>query len=127
MRGTLDFSQPIALVLVAILHFFADEEDPASVVQTLLAAMAPGSYLVASSLTPEHNPESIHGMEDTYRAVGVRVRSRTADEFGRMFFSGLELVPPGVVLTSEWRPEAAGPRPKPEEVNAYGAVGRKPA
>jgi hypothetical protein len=66
-------------------------------------------------------------MEDTYRAVGVRVRSRTADELGRTFFSGLELVPPGVVLTSEWRPEAAGPRPKPEEVNAYGAVGRKPA
>jgi hypothetical protein len=44
-----------------------------------------------------------------------------------MFFSGLELVPPGVVLTSEWRQEAGGPRPKAEEVNAYGAVGRKPA
>jgi hypothetical protein len=66
-------------------------------------------------------------MEDTYRAVGVRVRSRTAEEFGRTFFSGLELVPPGVVLTSEWRPAAAGPRPQPEEVNAYGAVGREPA
>ena len=66
-------------------------------------------------------------MQDAYRAVGVRVRSRTADEFGRMFFSGLELVPPGVVLTSEWRQEAVGPRPKAEEVNAYGAVGRKPA
>jgi S-adenosyl methyltransferase len=48
-------------------------------------------------------------MEDTYRAVGVRVRGRTAEEFGRTFFSGLELVPPGVVLTSEWRPAAPGP------------------
>jgi hypothetical protein len=127
VRGTLDFSQPIALMLVAILHFFADEEDPGAIVATLLGAMPPGSYLVASSLTPEHNPESIHGMEETYRAVGVRVRSRTADELGRTFFSGLELVPPGVVLTSEWRPAAPGPRPRPEEVNAYGAVGRKPA
>jgi len=107
------------------LHFFADEEDPRGIVDTLLAVMPPGSYLVASSLSPEHNPESIHGMEDTYRARGVHVHSRTAEEFGRMFFSGLELVPPGVVLTSEWRPEEAGVRPKPEEVNAYGAVGRK--
>jgi hypothetical protein len=71
----------------------------------------------------------MHPRQGGRRAVRVRVRGRTADEFGRTFFSGLELVPPGVVLTSEWRAEAPGPRspPKPEEVNAYGAVGRKPA
>jgi len=127
VRDTLDFGQPIALMLVAILHFFTDGEDPGAITETLLAAMPPGSYLVASHLTPEHNPESIHGMEHTYRARGVTVRSRSADEFGRTFFSGLEFVPPGVVLTSEWRPETAGPRPGAGEVNAYGAVGRKPA
>lgn len=127
VRGTLDFGQPVALMLVAILHFFTDEEDPGAIVSTLLAAMPPGSYLVASHLTPEHNPDSIHGVEDTYRASGVTVRSRTAAEFGRMFFSGLELVPPGVVLTSEWRHGAAGPRLRPGDVNTYGGVGRKPA
>lgn len=126
VRDTLDFSEPVALMLVAILHFFTEEDDPRAIVDTLLAALAPGSYLVASSLSPEHNPEGIHGMEADYRAAGVTVRSRSADEFGRMFFSGLELVPPGVVLTSEWRPTDAGPRARPEEVNAYGAVARKP-
>ena len=125
VRGTLDFGEPVALMLVAVLHFFTDEDDPVAIVDTLLAALPPGSYLVASSLTPEHNPESIYGMEDVYRAAGVTVRSRNADEFGRMFFSGLELVPPGVVLTSEWRPAANASLPKAGEVNAYGAVGRK--
>ena len=125
VRGTLDFSEPIALMLIAVLHFFTDEDEPGAIVDTLLAALPPGSYLVASSLSPEHNPESIHGMEEVYRAAGVTVRSRNADEFGRMFFSGLELVPPGVVLTSEWRPTGSASRPRPGEVNTYGAVGRK--
>jgi hypothetical protein len=125
LHETLDFTEPVALMLVAILPFIADEEDPGAIVATLLAALPPGSYLVASSLSPEHNPQGIHGMEEVYRAVGVTVRSRDADEFGRMFFSGLELVPPGVVLTSEWRPTGSVSRPKPGEVNTYGAVARK--
>ncbi|MGH3264356.1 MAG: SAM-dependent methyltransferase, partial [Trebonia sp.] len=66
VRETLDFGRPVALMLVAILHFFTDEEDPGGIVTTLLAALPPGSYLVASSLSPEHNPDSIHGVEDTY-------------------------------------------------------------
>jgi hypothetical protein len=44
-----------------------------------------------------------------------------------VFFSGLELVPPGVVLLSEWRPDETGPMPRPDELNMYGAVGRKPS
>ncbi len=126
VRETLDFSQPVALMLVAILHFIADEEDPGGIVAALLAALPPGSYLVASHVTPEHDPAGVHGLERTYRESGVTAQARTAGEFGRMAFSGLELVPPGLVLVSEWRPDASGPRPKPEEVNWYGAVARKP-
>jgi SAM-dependent methyltransferase len=126
VRETLDFSKPVALMLVAVLHFIADEEDPAGIVATLLSALAPGSYLVASHVTPEHDPAGVHGMERTYRAGGVTVQTRTAEEFGRMAFSGLELVPPGVVLVSEWRPDEDGRRPKPAEVNGYGSVARKP-
>jgi S-adenosyl methyltransferase len=51
---------------------------------------------------------------------------RDCDEFAALAFSGLELVPPGVVLVSEWRPESSGPRPTPAEVNCYGGVARKP-
>ena len=113
-------------MLVAILPFIADEEDPGAIVATLLAPLPPGSYLVASHITPEHDPESMRGMEDTYRAGGMTLQTRTAEDFGRIVFSGLELVPPGVVLVSEWRPAENGPRPKPAEVNGYGAVARKP-
>jgi hypothetical protein len=126
VRGTLDFSQPVALVLVAILHFLADEEDPGAIVATLLGALPPGSYLVASHVTPEHDPVGVYGLERAYRNGGVMAQARAASDFGRMIFPGLELVPPGLVLVSEWRPEEDGPRPKPEEVNWYGAVARKP-
>jgi SAM-dependent methyltransferase len=126
VRETLDFGEPVALVLVAILHFIADEEDPGAIVASLLRALPPGSYLVASHVTPEHDPAGVHGLERTYRNGGVPAQARTAADFGRMVFSDLELMPPGLVLVSEWRPEENGPRPRPAEVNWYGAVARKP-
>ena len=126
VRQTLDFSQPVALMLVAILHFIADEEDPAGIVASLLAALPPGSYLAASHVTPEHDPVGVHGLEQSYRQGGVMAQARTASEFERMFLGGLELVRPGVVLVSEWRPEEPEPRPRPDQVNWYGAVARTP-
>jgi SAM-dependent methyltransferase len=127
VADTLDLSRPVALMLVAILHFIPDEDDPAGLVATLLGALAPGSYLVASHVTPEHDPAGVHGLESAYRKGGVAAQARTVSEFGRMVFSGLELVDPGLVLVSEWQPDAGGPLPRPEEVNWYGAVARKPA
>ncbi len=60
-RGTLDFTKPIALILVAVLHFVPDEDEPKRIVQTLVDALPPGSYLVASHATAEHNPEGLSG------------------------------------------------------------------
>jgi hypothetical protein len=56
----------------------------------------------------------------------MRAQVRDSDVFARLAFSGLELVPPGVVLVSEWRPEGDEPRPTQAEVNCYGGVARKP-
>ncbi|HUN36124.1 MAG TPA: SAM-dependent methyltransferase [Trebonia sp.] len=123
----LDLSKPVALMLIAILHFIADSDDPGGIVATLLDGLAPGSYLVATSVTPEHDPDGVHGLERTYREGGMTLQARTADDFGHLVFSGLELVPPGMVLVSEWRPDEDGPRPRPADVSVYGAVGRKPA
>jgi len=123
----LDLSQPVALMLIAILHFIADADDPGGIVATLLDALAPGSYLVATSVSPEDDPEGVHGLERTYREGGMTLRARRADEFGHLVFSGLELVPPGMVLVSEWRPDDDGPRPRPADVSVYGAVARKPS
>ena len=124
-RATLDLSQPVALMLVAILHFLPDGEHPGDIVRSLMAALPAGSYLVASHVTPEHDPAGVHGLERTYRAGGVDCQARVTDEFAELAFPGLKLVDPGLVLVSEWRPDDAGPRPLPSEVNWYGAVARK--
>jgi hypothetical protein len=122
----LDFGQPIALVLAAVLHFLPDECQPAATVATLVEALPPGSYLVASHATNEHTAESsATDATRQYRSSGVPFQPRDSDVFARLAFGGLDLVSPGVVLVSEWRPEADGPRPAPGEVTVYGGVARK--
>jgi SAM-dependent methyltransferase len=125
-KDLLDFSQPIALTLVAILHFLMDDDEPAKVIRALLDALPPGSYLVASHLSGEHDEASMSGAGQAYKSAGIRGQARDSDEFARLAFSQLELVPPGVALVSEWRPDGAGPRPAPAEVNCYGGVAKKP-
>lgn len=126
VRETLDFSEPIALLLVAILHFIPDEDGPGAIVSTLLSGLAPGSYLVSSHVTAELDPEGVHGMERAYRSNGLWAGARTAADFGRLFFTGLELVDPGVVPISGWRSAGDQLPPLPSEVSSNGAVGRKP-
>jgi hypothetical protein len=125
-REVLDFTQPVALMLLAILHLIPDEDKPTEIVATLLDAMPPGSYLVASHGTAEHDPAAAAAAERVFREAGLSFHLRDTDDFARLAFPGLELVPPGVVLVSEWRPEDAGPRPTPAEVGWYGGVARKP-
>ncbi|HEY0937342.1 MAG TPA: SAM-dependent methyltransferase [Trebonia sp.] len=62
----------------------------------------------------------------TYKSSGSQLQPRDSDDFGALAFTGLELVPPGVVLVSEWRPDRQEPSPLPSEVNCYGGVARKP-
>jgi hypothetical protein len=128
VRGTLDFGQPIALVLMAVLHFFPAQDNPAGIVATLLAALPPGSYLVASHVTADYNdPASAADGVQAVQRAGVPILTRTADEFADLALAGLELVPPGLVPVSEWRPDAkSGLLPQPAEVAYYGAVAVKP-
>jgi hypothetical protein len=124
-REMLDFSQPIALMLVAILHYVPDEWGPAGILATLLDALPSGSYLVASHISAEHDP-AVAAWERADRAAGIPAQMRDSSEFARLAFAGLELVPPGVVPVSEWRPRTPGPRPTAAEVSTYGGVARKP-
>ena len=122
----LNFSRPVALILVAVLHFIPDDDNPAEIIRTLTEALPPGSYVVATHLTGEHDRAGMDAAGSAYRGAGVRGQARDSDEFARLAFAGLELVPPGVELVSEWRPEQTGaPRPAPAEVNCYGGVARK--
>jgi hypothetical protein len=126
VREVLDFGQPIALMLVAVLHFVPDEFKPAQVMATLIDALPSGSYLVASHITEEHDPVGPAAGARAYRAAGLPAQLRDSDQFAQLAFSGLDLVPPGVVLVSEWRPEGDRPRPTPAEVSWYGGVARIP-
>jgi hypothetical protein len=126
VRSVLDFSQPIALMLVATLHFLSDEDKPSEVVGALLAALPPGSYLAASHITLEHDPVGVGGGQQVYLDAGIPMNARDADDFAALAFGGLEMVPPGVVLVSEWRRDSPGPLPTAAEVSCYGGVARKP-
>ena len=126
VRSVIDFDQPVALMLLAVLHFLREEDKPETVVAALLDALPPGSYLAASHMTLEHDPVGVGGGQRAYHKAGLPMNARDADEFASLAFSGLELVPPGVVLVSEWRPDSNAPRPTAAEVSCYGGVARKP-
>jgi hypothetical protein len=124
-REVLDLGQPAALIMLATLHLIQDEDGPAEIIATLLDALPRGSYFVASHITMEHASDAIAAGQRTMRGAGISAQARDSGEFARLAFSGLELVPPGVVLVSEWRPEGDSSRPAPAEVNCYGGVARK--
>ncbi|WP_267242453.1 SAM-dependent methyltransferase [Streptomyces sp. PR69] len=122
----LDFTRPIALSLVALLHFVGDEDDPHDLVRRLVDALPSGSHLVVSQLTADFDPLSVQRGVDMYAAGGVTLAPRPYAEIARLF-DGLELVEPGLVQLTEWRPEPdAGERGDGDEaVSLYGGVGRK--
>jgi len=125
LQEVLDFSKPVALMLIAVLHFIPDEDKPGEIIAALLDALPPGSYLAASHTTSEHDRERWASLEEAYRSGGIQGQLRDSDEFARLAFTGLQLVPPGVTLVSEWRPEGTALRPSPAEVSVYGGVARK--
>lgn len=125
LRATLDFDQPIALILAALLHFFPDDVNAAGIVGTLKAALPPGSYLVATHGTSEYNDDAVSdGIGSAYLRNGIRAQARTTEEFADLLFKDMALVPPGVVVLSQWRPDNKL-IPSSAEVGANGAVGKK--
>src|SRR5215831_15087685 len=125
-RQTLDFTKPVALMLVAVLHFLRDADGPRQIVETLLGALPSGSYLVASHATPEYYPDRGAAAARLYNERGVPFQFRLADEFAGVAFQGLEMVDPGLVPVSEWRPDSDAPIPLAAEIAWDGGVARKP-
>jgi SAM-dependent methyltransferase len=123
LRNTLDLSQPAALLLVAVLHFIPDSDDPRSLIAPLVDALAPGSFLVMSHMTYDFLPPQATVQAD--RVVTTEAfHARPKADFAALF-DGLELVDPGIVPVSEWRAEnESQPRPTPVEIGCYGGVAR---
>jgi S-adenosyl methyltransferase len=121
---TLDFACPVAVLLLAIVHFLPDADDPAGIVAHLAAALAPGSYVVISHLTGDFAPGQVHAGVTAYNAaVPTNVVPRNHAQVTALF-GGLPLVPPGVVPVTEWRP-AAGLADRPI-ADLYAGIARTP-
>jgi S-adenosyl methyltransferase len=110
VAGFLDFSQPVGLILNAVVHHLLDEEGPHDIVARYQEALAPGSYLMLTHFCDE-SPEARANAAVLQRSLGRgQVRSRPEIV---SFFDGLDLVPPGVVYLPYWRPDSPVPTPPP--------------
>ncbi|WP_330172691.1 SAM-dependent methyltransferase [Streptomyces sp. NBC_01498] len=123
----LDFDKPVALSLIALLHFVPDEDGAYELVRKLLEPLAPGSYVVVSHVTGDYDPAGSDKASELYKSKGVPLALRSREEVAR-FFDGLELVEPGVSLVAEWRPELGEVVPVPGDglIPGYVGVARKP-
>jgi hypothetical protein len=116
----LDFSEPVGLLLVAVLHNIPDADDPAGIAARYMAALAPGSYVVISHSTDEFAPDRTRAASAAATERGATWLPRPKDEITRMF-SGRDLIEPGLVLVSHWRPDAE-PGPDADQAWTYCGV-----
>ncbi|WP_406455861.1 SAM-dependent methyltransferase [Streptomyces sp. NBC_00876] len=124
---TLDFSRPLALSLISLLHFVSDEDGAYELVSRLTGVLAPGSHLVISHLTADFHPEEARKVDEMYKANTLTLAPRNRAQFAA-FFDGLDIVEPGIVAAEAWHPELGEPVPGQEDIVSAGyvAVGRKP-
>ena len=122
---TLDFTRPVAILLIAILHFIPDADDPYAVVSRLMDAVPSGSYLVMAHAASDIAPEASAEMARRYNQMSsATITPRPRDQVAR-FFDGLDLLPPGLVPISKWA--LSGPiDPTTGALIGYCGIARKP-
>lgn len=126
LREFIDFDRPVAVLLMFMLHWLPDHENPASIVTRLREVMAPGSYLALSHATGERRPEAMEEIQRVYEQSSSPGTLRST-QWIRGLFDGFELVEPGLVYMSEWRPDDPATAGDPERAwAALAGVGRKP-
>jgi SAM-dependent methyltransferase len=118
----LDFSQPVAVLMIAVLHFVSDDDDPAGVIAQITDALVSGSHLALSHVAPVH--EELQAIRQMYQRTATPLHLRSVDQIASLM-TGLQIVEPGIVSVAEWHPD-------PEETGVkaragvLAAVGRKP-
>ncbi|MEU2233427.1 SAM-dependent methyltransferase [Streptomyces vietnamensis] len=124
----LDLDRPVALLLVAVLHFLEDQDGPHEAVAELVEALAPGSLVVLTHASYEGIPlseETAGGAVGVYRNIRNPLVMRSSSEITR-FFEGTELVEPGLVPMPLWRPDGPAEEEDPYAFSGFAGVGRKP-
>jgi hypothetical protein len=123
-RHTLDFSRPVAIMLIAILHLIDDQADPHGIVAKLVAAVPPGSYLAISHLSSDIAAAARAEAHERLRQLMHEKQTLRSREEVATFFTGLKMVEPGLVRIPEWRPDNAADAKSPSAL--WGGVARKP-
>ena len=120
---TLDFSRPVAVLFIGVLHLVSDEDDPRRIMSEVLDATVPGSYLALTQPASDINADQV---AEGARRYNERVRTpqtRRGYEATLRFFDGMQVIPPGLVQCHRWRPDP-GAVGLEENVSAYGGVAR---
>jgi O-methyltransferase involved in polyketide biosynthesis len=122
-KRTLDFDQPVGLMLLGVVNHIVDDEQAYGSVARLVSVLAPGSMMVLTHSTAEvHGERMLRVMRETTERGGTPIRARDRGEIAR-FFDGIELLEPGVVSCSRWRPDAVDVG-ETRAVYLFGGVGR---
>jgi hypothetical protein len=119
----IDFSRPVGLLMMTVLHFVPDSQDAYGIVSAYTQALAPGSYLAVSHATSDPLPDTAKKVEELSKNSATTAYIRTAEQIGR-FFTGFELVEPGLVYMPLWRHDGQVPD-QAEQTWLYAGVGRK--
>ena len=130
IRRHLDFSTPVAVLLIAVAHFLTDDDDPPEVIRALMDAVPLGSYLALTHVTADHvHPHDSAAAQQVYAEASAPVTPRSRAEVTRLF-DGLDLIDPGVTDIRRWHPEIPPARPSghqpPSPAYLYGGIGKKP-
>ncbi|NGO71366.1 SAM-dependent methyltransferase [Streptomyces boncukensis] len=123
-QETLSLDEPVALLVIGMLHFIHPSDDDHGLVRRLLDPLPAGSYLAATIGTADFAPEAVGQVAEEYERSGMPMCLRTQAE-AAAFFDGLDLVEPGVVQVHHWRPGPDDERVDDRDIAMYGAVARK--
>ncbi|MCW2936585.1 MAG: hypothetical protein JWM19_7547 [Actinomycetia bacterium] len=124
---TLDLTQPVALLLLGVLHHIPDTDQAYTVVRRLVAALAPGIFLAINHSTSAVSGAAMEEVVAHWNEVGTPTMTLRSPEQIARFFDGLDLLEPGVVSCSRWRPDISPPGGQPPQVDEFCGVARKPS
>ena len=125
VRGAIDLERPVAVLMIAVLHFVPDDDDPRAAVTRIGARLAPGSFLVLSHASADGRPEMAGSHQQLYSRTPTPMTMRSRAEI-LQFFDGFELVEPGLVWLPLWHPDLPEDADQqPERTTGFAGVGRR--
>ncbi|GAA1806970.1 SAM-dependent methyltransferase [Actinomadura chokoriensis] len=127
LNKLIDFDRPVAVLMLAVLHFIGDRDDPPGIVARLRSAMAPGSYLAVSHVTADFDADSrVRDAGAVYKRATYQITLRSREQITRLF-DGFDLVEPGLTTLSMWRPDPGSSLPaRADRQWCYAGVARRP-